>query len=87
MNREDHTDDFMKFVMTPPKQSQAKYKMYRPVVSGLRIINDVDKGSGLGDVPMVSGGVESRQDWVTPVVVIVVSAMALMTLYAVLSKR
>lgn len=85
MNREDHTQDFMRFVMTPPKQEQAKYDMYKPVMSEMRIVSSNDS-RGLGELPVVSGG-ESRQDWVMPVVVIVVSAMALMTLYAVLSKR
>ena len=83
-----HDADFMDYVMTPPRQSEAKYEMYEPVVSTMRIVsNNVDGGlSGLSQVPIVSSG-GSQQDWITPVVVIVVSAMALMTLYAVLSKR
>lgn len=86
--RIDHTNDFMEFVMTPPKQSQVKYEMYEPEVSTMRIVSNGSMArGGLGEVPVVSMSGESRQDWITPVVVIVVSAMALMTLYAVLSKR
>jgi len=87
--RVDHTNDFMQFVMTPPRQEAAKYEMYQPVMSTMRIVsNDGRSSGGLGEVPVgvVSNG-SNQSDWVMPVVVIVVSAMALMTLYAVLSKR
>jgi hypothetical protein len=84
MNRIDHTNDFMQFVMTPPRQDEAKYEMYNPQVGTMRILNRSD--SGLGQVPIVSSGGD-QNSWVMPVVIIVVSAMALMTLYAVLSKR
>ncbi len=90
MNRADHTEDFMSFVMTPPRQTQAKYDMYVPEVSTMKVLNGVGSSSGLGELPvgMVSSGVgHESNSWVMPVVVIVVSAMALMTLYAVLSKR
>jgi len=62
--------------------------MYEPSVSTMRVVSNGGGGglSGLSQVPVVSGGSES-QSWVMPVVIIVVSAMALMTLYAVLSKR
>ena len=83
--REDHTNDFMQYVMTPPRQEEAKYSMYRPAISTIRIVSEGKSGS-LGEVTTVDSG-GTRQDWVMPVVIIVVSAMALMTLYAVLSKR
>lgn len=82
--RKDHTDDFMEFVMTPPKLSQADYDIYKPVVSEMRVISNNNKNITLGDLPTISG---ERESWVGPVVIIVVSAMALMTLYAVLSDR
>ena len=88
--RIDHTNDFMQFVMTPPQQVEAKYDMYRPSVSTMRIVSNGGSGSGLGEVPVVSmSGNNEQNTWVMPVVIIVVSAMALMTLYAVLnnSKR
>ena len=83
--REDHTNDFMQFVMTPPRQEQAKYEMYEPSMSTMRIVKG--NNSGLGDVPLMSMGGGEQNTWVMPVVIIVVSAMALMTLYAVLSKK
>jgi len=84
--RIDRTNDFMNFVMTPPQQAEAKYDMYRPSVSTMRIVNG-GNNSGLGDVPLMNVGGGDQNNWVMPVVIIVVSAMALMTLYAVLSKR
>ena len=85
--REDHTNDFMQFVMTPPQQSEAKYDMYRPSVSTMRIVSNDGRSSGLGQVPATYSGGGEQNSWVMPVVIIVVSAMALMTLYAVLNKR
>ena len=86
--REDHTNDFMNFVMTPPQQTEAKYDMYTPQVSTMRIMSNGRGGerSNLGEVSLVGSGGD-QNSWIMPVVVIVVSAMALMTLYAVLSKR
>ena len=84
----EYQEPFMNFVMNPPRQEQAKYTMYEPQVSTMRIVSDrVTRGSGLGDIPLTNSGSDNSQSWVMPVVVIVVSAMALMTLYAVLSKR
>lgn len=83
-----YQEPFMNFVMTPPRQEQAKYDMYEPSVSTMRIISNNQKSAGLGEViPMSVGGSSEQNTWVMPVVIIVVSAMALMTLYAVLSKR
>jgi len=82
-----YTTPYMNFIMTPPRQDSAKYDMYRPSVSTMRIMSN-GGGSGLGEVPLMNvGGSNEQQSWVMPVVIIVVSAMALMTLYAVLSKR
>jgi len=85
-----YTTPYMNFIMTPPRQSEAKYEMYRPSVSTMRIVSNEGGGTGLGQlpsVPVMSMGSNEQQSWVMPVVIIVVSAMALMTLYAVLSKR
>ena len=83
-----YQEPFMKFVMTPPQQEQAKYDMYAPQVSTMRVVSNACT-SGLGDVPIGSSSGESNNNssWIMPVVIIVVSAMALMTLYAVLNKR
>lgn len=83
--RKDHTQDYMEFVMTPPKQSQAKYEMYKPVVSGMRIVSNDGKQVGLSGVGEVVSN-EGGRDWM-PIVIIVVSAMALLTVYAVVTKR
>ena len=83
--REDHTNDFMQYVSTPPRQIKAKYDMYKPVMSGMRIISNGDSSVGLGEVSLTESGGASR-DWM-PVVIIVVSAMALLTVYAVVTKR
>jgi hypothetical protein len=82
----DYKEPFMNFVMNPPRQEKAKYTMYEPQVSTMRIISDGSRGSGLGQLPEMSSGGD-QQSWVMPVVIIVVSAMALMTVYALLSKR
>lgn len=91
-----YTDPYMNFVMNPPPQDQAKYDMYVPSVSTMKVVSGNGGGQGLGDVPVGVPGIgvsvpgvaySSGNDWVMPVVIIVVSAMALMTLYAVLSKR
>lgn len=85
--RTDHTEDFMQYIMTTPQQSGAKYDMYRPQLSTMRVVSN-GNSAGLGDVPIANiGGGGEQQSWVMPVVIIVVSAMALMTLYTVLSKR
>lgn len=82
-----YADKYMDFVMTPPVQEQVSYDQYIPQVSTMRIVQDA-KMVGLGEIPVSAGSDSSQQsDWVMPVVVIVVSAMALMTLYAVLSDR
>ena len=82
----EYQDKFMQFVMTPPRQEQAKYQMYEPSVSTMKIVSG-GRSNGLGDIPLMSASSGNENSWVMPVVVIVVSAMALMTLYAVLSKR
>jgi len=86
MKRIIHDNDYMQFVMTPPQQAEVKYEMYNPSVSTMRIVSNGGRSNGLGEVPAISGGGD-QNNWVMPVVIIVVSAMALMTLYAVLSKR
>jgi len=87
MKRIIHDNDYMQFVMTPPQQAEAKYEMYNPSVSTMRIVSNGGRSNGLGEVSVVGSGGSEQQSWVMPVVIIVVSAMALMTLYAVLSKR
>jgi hypothetical protein len=88
MDRIDHTNDYMNFIMTPPRMDKTEYELYEPKTSQIRVIND--KGtSNLGELPTTVPvqGMFGGHEWVMPVVIIVVSAMALMTLYAVLSKR
>lgn len=82
-----YKDPYMNFVMNPPRQEAAKYEMYQPAVGTMRIVSN-GNGGGLGDIPLMpSMQGDNGNSWVMPVVVIVVSAMALMTLYAILSKR
>lgn len=77
--------DFMQYVMTPPPHEL--YDKNEPSISTVRVISNRKSDTGLGDVPVVGSVSDTRPDWVMPVVIIVVSAMALMTLYAVISKR
>ena len=88
MSRIDHTGDFMQYVMTPPVQECAAYEQYLPKTSTMRMLSrsNGEGLSGLSQVPMV-GGSSEQNSWVMPVVVIVVSAMALMFVYAVLHDR
>jgi hypothetical protein len=90
MRRIIHDKDFINFVMTPPRMTNQEYEMYEPKTSTIRVVNDRGTANtGLGDLPVVGPvqGMFGGNDWVMPVVIIVVSAMALMTLYAVISKR
>lgn len=81
-----HDTDFINYVMTPPPQEE--YTKNDIKVDTVRVFSkDRCVGGGLGEVSLVGSGGSDQQSWVMPVVVIVVSAMALMTLYAVLSKR
>lgn len=80
----EYQDKFMNFVMTPPVQEE--YTKNNIKLDTVRVIDRNGRGMGLGEVPLMNVG-GSENSWVMPVVVIVVSAMALMTLYAVLSKR
>ena len=84
-----HDTDFMHYVMTPPAQDS--YMQNDIKIDSVKVLdkNRCNKcvETGLGQVPGVSTGSNESQSWVMPVVIIVVSAMALMTLYAVLSKR
>ena len=85
-NRIIHDADFMNYVMTTPKQ-EAFTKNYVKV-DVVRVLDRNRCDGGLGQLPTLSmSGSSESQSWIMPVVVIVVSAMALMTLYAVLSKR
>jgi hypothetical protein len=76
----------MNYVMTPPVQEEFTKNDVK--VDVVRVSNrDRCHEGGLGQVPIIGSGGSDQQSWVMPVVIIVVSAMALMTLYAVLSKR
>ena len=80
-----HDTDFIDYIMTPPLQEE--YTKNDVKVDTVKVSNrDRCVGGGLGEVSLVGSG-SDQQSWVMPVVIIVVSAMALMTLYAVLSKR
>ena len=84
-----YKDPYMNFVMTPPAQEQPKFDMYESRVGDMQIVSDTTRpnraGRGLGELPtaQVFG---NNQSWM-PVVIIVVSAMALITLYAIVMKR
>lgn len=81
-----YTTPYMDFIMTPPPQEE--YTKNDIKVDTVRVSNRDRCAGGLGEVPLTNiGGSSNENSWVMPVVVIVVSAMALMTLYAVLSKR
>jgi hypothetical protein len=81
-----HDTDYMNYIMTPPVQEE--YTKNDIKVDTVRVFSkDRCTGGGLGEVSLVGSGGSDQQSWVMPVVIIVVSAMALMTLYAVLSKR
>jgi hypothetical protein len=73
----------MNFIMTPPVQEEFTKNDLK--VDTVRVLDRSGYPSGLGQLPIASGG--DQNSWVMPVVIIVVSAMALMTLYAVLNKR
>ena len=84
-----YKDPYMNFVMTPPAQEQPKFDMYESRVGDMQIVSDHTRPNissrGLGELPTANVFGES-QSWM-PVVIIVVSAMALITLYAIVMKR
>lgn len=83
-----YKDPYMNFVMTPPRQELPKYEMYQSQVGDMEIINDNARPNisrqSLGELPANVFG--EFHSWM-PIVLIVVSAMALITLYAVVTKR
>ena len=83
-----YKDPYMNFVMTPPAQEQPKFDMYESRVGDMQIVSDNARPNissrGLGELPANVFG--DSQSWM-PVVIIVVSAMALITLYAIVMKR
>lgn len=85
MRRVIHDADFIDYVMTTPKQEAFTNNDVK--VDMVRVLDRNRQPEGLGQLPTLSMGSSEQNSWVMPVVVIVVSAMALMTLYAVLSKR
>lgn len=81
-----HDKDFIQYVMTPPIQEAPGYGQdYRP--GEMNVITRNPKQEGLGELPAggMWSGAESNS-WM-PIVIIVVSAMALITVYAVVMKR
>ena len=84
-----YKDPYMNFVMTPPAQEQPKFDMYESRVGDMQIVSDNVRsngvGRGLGELPTANVFGES-QSWM-PVVIIVVSALAFITIYAVVTKR
>ena len=88
-----YKDPYMNFVMTPPAQEQTKFDMYESRVGDMQVVSDrgrsnIGGGVGLGELPLPTSGIWSNEQysWM-PIVIIVVSAMALITLYAVVMKR
>ena len=84
-----YKDPYMNFVMTPPAQEQPKFDMYESRVGDMQIVSDRARQNissrGLGELPIANVFGES-QSWM-PVVIIVVSALAFITIYAVVTKR
>ena len=84
-----YKDPYMNFVMTPPAQEQPKFDMYESRVGDMQIVSDNARSNrvrgGLGELPTANVFGES-QSWM-PVVIIVVSALAFITIYAVVMKR
>jgi hypothetical protein len=78
----------MQFVMTPPVQEEFTNNDVK--IDRVRVLDrDRDRcASGLGQLPSVSApsGAWGNNEWM-PVVIIVISAMALMFVYAVLHDR
>jgi hypothetical protein len=84
-----YKDDYMNTIMTPPIQEAPGYgQNYRP--GEMNIINRNRTQEALGDLPVniPTAGIWSGESnsWM-PIVIIVVSAMALITVYAVVMKR
>lgn len=87
-----HDSDYMQFVMTPPRMTDSEYEMYEPKTSQIRVMSGGGSRSedgGLGQLPIVApqGWLSGGNDWVAPVVIIVVSTIALMTVYMLLSRK
>ena len=85
-----YKDPYMNFVMTPPTQEQPKFDMYESRVGDMKIVSDRARPNisvkGLGELPTSGIWSGEQYSWM-PVVIIVVSAMALITLYAIVMKR
>lgn len=84
-----HDTDFIDYVMTPLPLEE--YEKNDIKVDTIKVLNkNRCVGEGLGQLPTVMPAQEmfsGHNEWVMPVVIIVVSAMAFMTLYMVLTKR
>ena len=84
-----YKDPYMNFIMTPPAQEQPKFDMYESRIGDMQIVSDNARSNissrGLGELP-TTNVFGNSQSWM-PVVIIVVSAMALITLYAIVMKR
>jgi hypothetical protein len=84
---EDTPYNFMQYIKVPPRMVEEEYDSYKAQPSSVRVISGSDRvDKGLGQLPASSMSGESNS-WVMPVVVIVVSAMALMVVYSLVSKR
>lgn len=63
------------------------YALNEPQISSVKVMGkckcNEKNGEGLGQLPELP----SVGNWVTPVVIIVVSAMAFITLYAIITRR
>ena len=85
-----YKDDYMNTIMTPPTQEYPGYgQNYR--TGEMSIFSRNSRQEALGDIPLnvpdTSVGIFGGQQTWMPIVLIVVSAMALITLYAVVMKR
>lgn len=83
-----YKDDYMNIVMVTPSREEPVYEQYKGKVGDMRIVeNPFQQSMGLGQISgsgLVSGEL-NYPSWM-PIVIIVVSAMALITVYSIMRK-
>ena len=79
-----YANDYMNFIRTPPIQLGPKYEQYETMVGEMRRVDTHPKEVvTLGQLPEETG---TPVSWM-PIAMIVVSALAFITLYAVITYR
>lgn len=85
-----YKDDYMNFVMSPPA-FEDEHNLNKDMVSyragDVRIVNRNTRQEALGLGQLPTAGVFGETSSWMPIVIIVVSAMALITLYAVVTAK